>query len=110
MADFFAKLVDFINATQIPTQLHEVDIHGLFTNGYFLAPFILLLGYMVFKRAINGMIMLGIGIGLWVFSGTPYVQQIYINGEVQMDKVLPVVAVAVIALGVMVYVFFIRSD
>ena len=110
MADFFAQLVEFFNSTQIPTQFREVDIKGLLTNAWFMIPFLGLIGWQVFKQAFNNLMLIGIGMGLWAFTGTPYVQQIRVDGEIQMDKVLPLVAVAVITLGVIVYMFFIRSD
>ena len=75
-----------------------------------MIPFIGLIGYNAFKKAFNNLMMIGIGAGLWVFSGTPYVQEIRVNGEIQMDKVLPLVVVAVVTLGIVVYMFFIRSD
>ena len=43
MPDFLVSVVDFINNTQIPAQLRAVDAKGLFTNGYFMVPFIALL-------------------------------------------------------------------
>jgi len=110
MADFFAKMVEFFNSTQIPTQFHEVDVKGLFTNGWFMIPFLGMVGYQIFKQAINNLMLIGIGLALWIFSGTHYVQEIKVNGEIQMDKVLPLVAVGIITLGVIVYIYFIRSD
>ena len=110
MSEVFTELIAFWNNTQIPTQFHDVDTVGLFTNWYFLVPFIGMVGYMIFKRAVNGLILLGLGIGLWIFSGTPMVKEIYIDGEVQMDKVLPVAGVGVVSIAAIVYVLFIRSD
>jgi len=110
MADFFAQLLEFMNSTQIPTQFQEVDVKGLFTNGWFMLPFLALVGYQLFKQAFNNLMLILIGMGLWVFSGSHYVQEIRINGEIQMDKVLPLVAVGVVTLGIIVYLFFIRSD
>ena len=110
MADFLTKIMEFFNSTQIPAQFHAVDVKGLLTNVWFMIPFLGLITYNAFQKAFNNLAMIGIGFGLWVFSGTPYVQEIRINGEIQMDKVLPLVAVAVVTLGVIVYMFFIRSD
>ncbi|MDH5298902.1 MAG: hypothetical protein OEV91_07775 [Desulfobulbaceae bacterium] len=110
MSELFAQLVEFFNSTQIPAQFHAVDVKGLFTNSYFLVPFIGILGYMLFKRAINGMILLGTGIGLWIFSGTPFVREIYVDGQMQADKILPVAGVGVVVIAVVVYILFIRSD
>ncbi len=110
MADFFAQMMEFINSTQIPAQFNAVDVKGLLTNGWFMIPFLALVGYQLFKQAFNNLALIAIGMGLWVFSGSHYVQEIRVNGEIQMDKVLPLVAVGVLTLGIIVYLFFIRSD
>ncbi|MDH3360055.1 MAG: hypothetical protein OEL55_04215 [Desulfobulbaceae bacterium] len=109
MADFLAKIMAFFNSTQIPTQFHEVDVKGILTNVWFMIPFIGVLIYNTFQKAFNTLVMIGLGFGLWVFTGTRFVQEISINGEIQMDKVLPVVAVAIVTLGIVIYMFFVRS-
>ncbi|MDH4320047.1 MAG: hypothetical protein OEV73_00970 [Desulfobulbaceae bacterium] len=110
MADFFARMMEFFNSTQIPTQFNEVDVKGLFTNGWFMIPFLALVVYQLFKQAFNNLALIGIGMGLWIFSGSHYVREIRVNGEIQMDKVLPLVVVGVVTLGIIIYLYFIRSD
>ena len=47
--DFFTKIVEFIHSTQVLEQFKEVDVVGIFTNPWFLVPFICLIGYMLYK-------------------------------------------------------------
>jgi len=109
MTDIFQKLMDFVNYTQIPAQIKDVDINGLLTNGWFMIPLIFLIGYQAVKKALKNLVLIGIAFGLWVFSGTHYVEEIRIDGIVQMDKVLPLAAVSLVTLCLLIYIFFIRS-
>jgi len=43
MPEFLTSIIDFINGTQVLQQITDVDFKGLFTNGYFLVPFLALL-------------------------------------------------------------------
>ncbi len=110
MADFLTAVVDFINNTQVLDQIREVDVKGLFTNAWFLVPLVALVAYWLYKMAVNNLVILALCIGLWIFSGSPYAQGLVVNGELQPGKILPVAGVGVAALGVLVYIFFIRSD
>lgn len=110
MGDFFGKIVDWINATHIPEQISQVDASGLFTNWYFLVPFICLIAYLLYKQAFTNIILIAIGIGVWFFTGTRYMHELVVNGEIQMDKVLPVAFGTIIVLGVVIYLLFGRSD
>jgi hypothetical protein len=110
MGDFFGKIVDLINATHIPEQISQVDAGGLFTNWYFLVPFICLIAYLLYKQAFTNLILIAIGIGVWFFTGTQYIHELVVNGEIQVEKVLPVAFGAIIVLGVVIYLLFGRSD
>lgn len=110
MADFFASIMSFIHSTNVIEQIKDVDAGGLFSNAWFLVPFIMLVVYWLYKMAVNNLVILALCIGLWIFSGSSYAQGMIVNGELQLDKVLPVAGVGIIALGVLVYLFFIRSD
>jgi hypothetical protein len=110
MGDFFGKIVDLINATHIPEQISQVDAGGLFTNWYFLVPFICLIAYLLYKQAFTNIILIAIGIGVWYFTGTQYMHELVVNGEIQVEKVLPVAFGAIVVLGVVIYLLFGRSD
>lgn len=110
MSGVFEGIMDFINYTKIPDQINDVDIVGLLSNGWFMLPFLCLLIYQLIKKAVKNIMLIGIVFGLWVFSGTPYVREIKVDGVTQMDKVLPLAVVSFITIGLLIYLFFIRSD
>ncbi len=107
---FFNKIIEFINSTQVLQQFREVDAAGLFTNPWFLVPLICLIGYMLYKQDFREIVCVIIGFGLWHISGTEYMANLIVNGEVQLAKVLPVVFGAACILGLIVYMYFGRSD
>jgi len=108
--DFFTKIVDFIHSTQVLQQFKEVDVVGLFTNPWFLVPFICLIGYMLYKQDFREIIVIFIGFGCWHISGTEYMNTLIVDNEIQLAKVLPVVFGAACILGLIIYMYFGRSD
>jgi hypothetical protein len=110
MGEFLGKVVEWFYGTQVPEQISQVDVSGLFTNWYFLAPFICLVAYLLYKQAFTNLFLIAVGFGVWYFTGTQYMHELVVNGEIQVEKVLPVAAGAVIILGVVVYLIFGRSD
>jgi hypothetical protein len=110
MPDFLVSIAQFIQATQVPEQFREVDVRGLFTNWYFLLLFLAVMGHIIYRKAMNTFLLLSLGFGVWMFSGSPYMENLIIDGEMQLGKVLPMVGVGILAISVLVYVLFIRSD
>ncbi len=110
MGEFLGKVVEWFYGTQVPEQISRVDATGLFTNWYFLAPFICIVIYLLYKQAFTNLFLIAIGFGVWYFTGTQYMQELVVGGEIQVDKVLPVAASAVVILGVIVYLVFGRTD
>ena len=108
--DFFSKIVDFIHSTKVLEQFKEVDALGLFTNPWFLVPFLFLIGYMLYKQDFKEIIIIAIGFLCWHISGTEYMATLIIGNEVQLSKVLPVVFGAACILGLIIYMYFGRSD
>ena len=108
--NFFNKIAEFIDSTQVLQQLKEVDALGLFTNPWFLIPLICLIGYMLYKQEFREIIIVFIGFGCWHISGTEYMATLIVNDEVQLAKVLPVVFGSACILGVIIYMYFGRSD
>ena len=51
-----------------------------------------------------------IGFGCWHISGTEYMNSLIVNNEIQLAKVLPVVFGAACILGLIIYMYFGRSD
>ncbi len=62
--EFFTKIVDFIVYTQVGKQFKEVDFGALFTNPWFLVPFICLIGYLLYKQNFKEIILIIIGFAL----------------------------------------------
>ena len=110
MTEFLGKIVDFINNTNVPQQFHDVDVKALFTNSWFLAPFIVFICYNLYKQAVNTLVLTGLGFGLWIFSGSSYMEGMVVNGILQLNKVLPVAGVFIGAIAVAIYFLFMRSD
>ena len=107
---FFKSITTFLESTHLPEQIKAVDFSGLFTNPWFLVPFIVLVGYLIYKQAFRDMIILGAIMGAWYASGTPYMQTLVVNGEVQIAKVLPVMFGGAAILGLIIYLLLGRSD
>ena len=108
--DFFTKIGDFIQATQVIEQFKAVDTAGLFSNPWFLVPLLFLLGYLLYKQSFKEIVMLVIIFGCWHVSGTEYMATLIVDDEIQLAKVLPVVFGAACILGVIIYMYFGRSD
>lgn len=110
MTEFFAKILAFFESTQLPQQVKEVDYVGLFTNPWFLVPFIALVVYLLYKQKWRDMVFLAIFIGIWWATGTEYMQTLVVGEELQLKKVLPVMFGGAVVLGVVIYLLFGRSD
>ena len=110
MTDFLGKIATFVESTKLQEQVRAVDVHGLFTNPYFLIPFICCIAYLLYKQAFTKLALIGIAIGLWVFSGSSFMQGLIVNGELQLGKILPVAGVWLLAVATAVYLLFMRSD
>ena len=108
--NFLQKIVDFINSTQVLQQFRDVDAAGLFTNPWFLLPFLCLLGYMLYKQNFREILIIFIGFGCWHISGTEYMQSLIVDDEIQLAKVLPVVFGGACVLGIVIYLYFGKSE
>ena len=108
--NFINKIIEFINSTQVLQQFREVDPAGLFSNPWFLIPFICLIGYLLYKQDFKEIVVIVIGFGCWHMSGTEYMATLIVGDEIQLGKVLPVVFGAACILGVIIYMYFGQSD
>jgi len=108
--DFFMKIIEFIQSTQVLQQFKEVDAVGLFTNPWFLVPLVCLIGYLLYKQDFREIIVIILGFGVWHISGTEYMATLIVDDEIQLAKVLPVVFGAACILGIIIYMYFGRSD
>ena len=108
--EVFAKIANWFESTHIDEQLRAVDCIGLFTNPWFIAPFICAIAYMVYKQRWAKILITGIGVGVWYFSGTSYAQSLLVNGEIDISKILPVMFGGAVLLGFVIYLLLGRSD
>lgn len=106
----FDKLIEWFDSTHIHQQILDVEFVALFTNPWFAVPFGCLMAWMLYKQSWKEIIIIGVIIAAWWFSGTDYMASLIVNGEVQIEKVLPVVFGGAAALGLVIYLLFGRSD
>jgi len=106
---FFSRIGDLVQATNLPDQVKDVDFVGLFTNPWFMVPFVALVIYLVYKQKFKDMIIIGIVIAIWWVSGTEYMQTLVVGDELQINKILPVLFGGAAVLGFVIYMFFGRS-
>ena len=110
MGSFLDSIFAFIDSTGLPEQITSVDYVGLFTNPWFLIPFIGFIGYLIYKQKWRDIIFVIIFIGIWFVSGTEYMQTLVVGEELQVNKVLPVLFGGAVVLGIIIYLLFGRSD
>ena len=110
MNEFFGKIMAFVESTKLIEQIAEVDYAGLFTNPWFLVPFVALVIYLIWKQRWRDMIFIAIFIGIWWASGTDYMKTLVVGEELQVNKVLPVLFGGAAILGIVIYLLFGRSD
>lgn len=110
MADFLRSIFAWFEATQVPQQIKEVDYQGLFTNPWFLVPFVAVVVYLLYRQAFRDLVILGIFVGGWWFSGLDYMQTVVVDGHLQMNKVLPLLFGGACVLALLIYMLFGRSD
>jgi hypothetical protein len=108
--ELWNKIVTWYDSTKVHGQIRDVDYVGLFTNPWFMVPFVCLVGWFVFKQKWKDIIILAILLGVWWVSGTTYMQTLIVNGELQIEKILPLLFGGAAAMGLVIYLLFGRSD
>ena len=110
MAEFFDNIVSFIDSTNLIDQVRDVDYVGLFTNPWFLVPFVAFVGYLLYKQKWRDLVFVAIFFGVWYASGTDYMQTLVEGDRLDISKVLPVLFGGAVVLGIVIYLLFGRSD
>lgn len=110
MGDFFTNIWAWVESTHIQEQVADVDYVGLFSNPWFLVPFIAAIAYLLYKQAFKDLIVIVIFIGVWWVSGTEYMATLVVGDELQISKILPVLFGGAAVVGFIIYLFFGRSD
>ncbi len=110
MSEFFGKILAWIESTHIQEQVANVDYVGLFTNPWFMIPFVTMVLYLLYKQSFKDLIIVIIFIGVWWVSGTEYMHTLVIGDELQIGKILPVLFGGAALMGFVIYMIFGRSD
>jgi hypothetical protein len=108
--ELFANIKEWFASTHIQEQIKDVDFVGLFTNPWFIIPFVVLIFYSLFRQKWKDLIIIIIFVAIWWVSGTNYMNSLLVNGEIQINKILPVIFGGAAVLGFVIYLFFGRSD
>lgn len=110
VGSFFSYIGELLQATHLPEQIKDVDFPALFTNPWFLVPFIGFVGYQLYKQAFRDLIIVALLMGVWYASGTEYMQTLVVGDELQVNKVLPLLFGGAVVVGIIIYLIFGRSD
>ena len=62
------------------------------------------------KQNFKEIVLIVIGFGCWHLSGTEYMNTLIVGDEIQLAKVLPVVFGSAVILGIIIYMYFGKSD
>jgi hypothetical protein len=65
---------------------------------------------MLYKQNWKDIIIIAIFVAVWWVSGTNYMNSLLVGGEIQINKILPVIFGGAAVLGFVIYLFFGRSD
>ncbi len=108
--EFLTKITDWFQSTHLQEQIKDVDIVALFSNPWFIVPFACIIVYMLYKQSWKDLIIIFLLVAVWWVSGTPYMDSLLVNGEIQIEKILPIVFGGAVVLGFVIYLLFGRSD
>jgi hypothetical protein len=108
--EIWTKICTWFDSTHLHEQIKAVDYVGLFTNPWFYVPFGSMIIYMIVKQKWKDIVIIAIFVAVWWVSGTPYMDTLLVNGEIQIEKILPVIFGGAAAMGVVIYLLFGRSD
>ena len=81
MADFLNSLLAWFESTHLQQQIKDVDYVGLFTNPWFLVPFVALVLYLLYKQAFRDLILVSLFVAVWWVSGLDYMQTMVVGDE-----------------------------
>ncbi len=110
MVNFFNTIIKFFEQIKVFQQIRDVDAAHLVANPWFMVPFVALLVYLLFKKKIKDIIIIGMLCAVWWVSGTEYMHTLIVGGIVQINKIIPVVLGGAVALAIVIYLIFGRSD
>ncbi len=106
----YEELTAWIDSSALHQQVQNVDAAGLFTNPWFIVPFLVFVATCLYQKNIMTLVFAGVVIGAWYLCGTELMRGIVGDGGPNMDKIFPVLAVGAVVALVVVIFFFGRSD
>jgi len=106
---FFAGLGSLLQKTHLSEQVRNVDYTALFSNPWFLVPFLAMVVYLLYKQSFRDLLIIVMIMAAWVVSGTEYMQTLVVGDELQINKVLPVLFGGSVGLGLIIYLLLGRS-
>ncbi len=106
----YEELTAWIDSSALHQQIQNVDVEGLFSNPWFLVPFLVFVCYSLWKKNFAELFFAGMGIGVWYLCGTEFMSGFVGSGGIDQSKILPVVAIGAVVGIVVVVFFFGRSD
>lgn len=109
MLEYFKKVVEWIRGTGIPEQVENVDYMALAHNPWFMVPFVGLILYLLYKKEFAIVMIIAICSFCWSMTGTSYMKSLIVGGEIQVNKILPVVFGGAVALGAIIYLLINRD-
>jgi len=108
--EIITKIVDWFESTHLTEQIKDVDFIALFSNPWFIVPFVLMMCYLLYKQSWKDLIIITILVAVWWVTGTDYMNSLIVKGELQIEKILPVMFGGAAVLGFVIYLLFGRSD
>ncbi len=106
----YEELTEWIDSSSLHQQIQSVDVTGLFSNPWFLVPFLIFVFYSLWKKNFAELFFAGMAIGVWYLCGTEFMSGLVNEAGPNQDKILPVVGVgAALALVIVIFIFG-RSD
>ncbi len=109
--EFIKELFARLETTEIHKQVSEVDIVGLFSNPWFLVPFLLFVGYSLWRQSWFSLLFVALCVFLWWGTGTEYMQDLVSeDGELNQGKILPLVGIGAGVALVLGLIIFGRSE
>lgn len=108
--EYLNTLMAWIDTSALHRQIQDVDVAGLFSNPWFLVPFLIFLLYSLWKKNFRALFFAALAFGIWYLCGTEFMAGLIEDGEINQGKILPVVGAGVGVIIVIVVLLFGRSD
>lgn len=99
----FEVVSEFITNTQVIEQLQDQEFRALYKNWYFIVPVAIFYCCKIFRGSFKAPVILTVMLIGGFFIDTEFCRSATINGEMQLDHVLPIVGGIFVGLLVILY-------